>query len=72
VASIARPVMQLAGFARIHLAAGEQREVRFPLGPKQLAFLDREHHRVVEPGRFRIMVGASSADIRLRALLTVR
>ncbi|HEV8196897.1 MAG TPA: glycoside hydrolase family 3 N-terminal domain-containing protein [Gemmatimonadales bacterium] len=72
VASVARPVMQLAGFQRIHLAAGEQREVHFPLGPKQLALLDREHHRVVEPGRFRIMVGASSADIRLRALLTVR
>ncbi len=72
VASVARPVMQLAGFQRIHLAAGEEREVSFSLGPRQLALPDGGRGRVVEPGAFRIMVGASSADIRLQGLLTVR
>jgi beta-glucosidase len=72
LASVARPVMQLAGFRRIHLAAGEEQEVSFSLGPAQLALRNPELARVVEPGTFRIMVGASSADIRLRGVLTVR
>ncbi|HXI20794.1 MAG TPA: glycoside hydrolase family 3 C-terminal domain-containing protein, partial [Gemmatimonadales bacterium] len=72
LASVARPVEELAGFQRIHLAPGEEREVSFPLGPERLALLDRRLHRVVEPGDFRIMLGASSQDIRLSGTLTVR
>jgi beta-glucosidase len=33
--------------------------------------LDEEMNRVVEPGEFRIMIGAASNDIRLRGILTV-
>jgi beta-glucosidase len=72
LASVTRPVIQLAGFRRIHLAAGETGEVAFSLGPAQLALLNPALERIVEPGAFRIMVGASSADIRLRGVLTVR
>jgi beta-glucosidase len=70
--SVARPVQELAGFQRVMLAPGESRELVFRLGPDALGMLDRELRRVVEPGRFRIQVGASSADIRLRGELTVR
>lgn len=72
LASVARPVMQLAGFRRIHLEPGEAREVTFAIDAGQLSLLDRTLQRVVEPGTFRIMVGASSADIRLRGHLVVR
>lgn len=72
LASVARPVMQLAGFARVSLTPGEEKEVSFVLTPEQLSLLDVELRRVVEPGQFRIMVGASSEDIRLRGFLTVR
>ena len=72
LASVARPVMQLAGFQRIALGPGEEREVQFNVGPAQFGMLDEGLRRVVEPGRFRIMVGASSADIRLRGELVVR
>jgi beta-glucosidase len=72
LASVARPVMQLAGFQRIRLAPGEARVVTFELGPEQLSMLDRDMRQVVEPGTFRIMLGSSSADIRLRGHLTVR
>ena len=34
--------------------------------------LDADLNRVIEPGQFRVMVGASSKDIRLRGFLTVR
>jgi beta-glucosidase len=72
LASVARPVMELRGFTRVHLEAGEQREVTFELGPEHLRMLDRDMRWIVEPGSFRIMVGTSSKDIRLRGELVVR
>jgi beta-glucosidase len=72
IGTTARPVMQLEGFRRIHLAPGEEREVTFPLGPQQLQMLDKGGKWVVEPGAFRIMIGSSSKDIRLRGELTVQ
>jgi beta-glucosidase len=72
LASVVRPVMQLAAFRRIHLAPGEEQDVGLSLGSAQLAVRDAAGKPVVEPGTFRIMVGASSADIRLRGVLTVR
>jgi beta-glucosidase len=70
--SVARPVMELKGFQRIGLAAGEQREVQLTLGPDELRMLNADMKWIVEPGVFRIMVGASSEDIRLRGQLTVK
>jgi beta-glucosidase len=72
LASVARPVMELAGFERVHLAPGEEREVTLTIGPDRLRMLDRDLHWVVEPGAFRVMIGSSSKDIRLRGALTVR
>jgi beta-glucosidase len=72
LATVARPVLQLRGFSRIHLRPGERREVRFTLGPEHLRMLDEEMRWMVEPGAFRVLVGASSKDIRLRGELVVR
>ena len=71
LASVARPVRELEGFARVHLEAGDSKWVSFALGPDELRMLDRDMKWVVEPGVFRVMVGASSKDIRLRGELTV-
>lgn len=65
VASVTRPVRQLVGFARVAVAPGQARRVTFRLDPSQLAFFDAGMHFVVEPGEFQVMIGASSADIRL-------
>lgn len=70
-ASVVRPVMELKGFQRIHLKKGETKEVSFTITPDQLSMLNEAMERVVEPGDFRIMIGASSNDIRLRSTLTV-
>lgn len=72
LASTARPVMALKGFARVHLAPGETKEVSFTLMPEHLSMLDASMREVVEPGVFRILLGASSRDIRLRGELLVR
>jgi beta-glucosidase len=71
VSSVTRPVKELRGFARIHLRAGESKRVEFRLGPAELGLYDRDNKRVVEPGKFDVMVGASSTDIRQRAILEV-
>jgi beta-glucosidase len=72
LASVARPIMMLRGFTRVHLAPGESREVTFTLGPAELQMLDADMKWIVEPGLFRVLVGASSRDIRLRGDLIVR
>jgi beta-glucosidase len=71
-ASVTRPTQELRGFQRVHLQPGETSTVRFPLRGKDLAFWDTDSHGwKVEDGAFEIGVGASSADIRQRATLTV-
>lgn len=72
LASVARPILELKAFRRVTLGAGETREIEFILGPAELGMLDKGLRRVVEPGEFQMMIGASSADIRLRGSLTVR
>jgi beta-glucosidase len=72
LASVARPVMQLAAFQRVRLAPGESRDVSFTLGREQLQMLDRDMRWVVEPGTFRVLIGRSSRDIRLRGDLVVK
>ena len=70
VASIARPVKELKGFERIHLAAGESKTVTFTIGADQLSFYNADLKKVVEPGDFDIMVGHDSRNLKT-ARLTV-
>lgn len=71
LASVSRPIKELKGFQRIALKPGEQQTVSFELTPETFTMLNKEMERVVEPGDFRIMLGASSKDIRLRGILKV-
>jgi len=68
VASVTRPVKELKGFARVSLAPGEKETVRFTLGPEALWLFDEGMRRVVEPGRFDVMVGTSSTTLVTAAL----
>jgi beta-glucosidase len=70
VSSVTRPVKELRGFHRIVLDPGKTETVKFTLGPEELSFLNREMHRVVEPGTFKIMVGGNSVDL-IEAALSV-
>ncbi len=71
ISSVVTPVKQLRGFRKIALGPGKHKTIEFVLSPEDLSLLDKELKRVVEPGRFEIMIGASSEDIRLRGILTV-
>jgi beta-glucosidase len=72
VSSVATPVKQLRGFNKITLQPGEERTCHFRLHPDDLALYDQQLQRVVEPGAFRVMVGASSDDIRLQTEFRVK
>ena len=68
VASISRPVKELKGFQRIHLAAGESREISFDITPEMLKFYNAELKHVIEPGDFQIMVGGNSKEVKTQNL----
>lgn len=72
LSSVVRPVQELKGFQRIHLKAGEEKEVVFEITPELLEQLDNELKPVVESGEFRIMIGSSSRDLPLKATLTIQ
>ncbi|MGE5250095.1 MAG: glycoside hydrolase family 3 N-terminal domain-containing protein [Bacteroidota bacterium] len=63
--SVPRPMKELKGYVRLELEPAECRMITFRLPVDQLAFYDAESDLVLEPGRILIMVGSSSADIRL-------
>jgi beta-glucosidase len=71
LASVAQPVMELKGFQRVHLLPGETKKVSFTITPVLLKMLNEKMKWVVEPGNFRIMIGASSRDIRIKGTLHV-
>lgn len=71
VAQIARPVRQLAGFARVALTPGQRAQVAFRLHTDRLAFTGTDLRRIVEPGRIDIAVGGSSHDTPLRGSFTI-
>lgn len=64
--SVETPHMALKNFDRIALRAGESRTVTFELRHDDLALYNLKMEHVVEPGEFKVMVGAASNDIRLK------
>lgn len=72
LSSVSRPAKELRGFRKVALRPGEQGEVAFTLTPEDLSLLDQNLKRVIEPGLFEVMVGASSEDIRLKGSFEVR
>jgi len=64
VASISRPVKELKGFQRIHLAAGESKDVTFDVTPELLKYYDSNLNYVLDPGEFLLMIGPNSRDAK--------
>jgi beta-glucosidase len=64
VSRATRPVMELKGLRRITLGPGERRTVTFEVGPEQLVYHGPDMKRVVEPGRYQVMVGGSSDAVK--------
>lgn len=67
-----RPAKELKGFAKVTLDPGTSTKVTLTLDRRSFAVWDVVSHEwLVEPGEFEILVGASSADIRLRKTISI-
>jgi len=72
VSSVTRPIRELKGFRKVHLAVGETQTVTLEITPESLSFYGIEMDYRVEPGEFEIQVGNSSRDADLqKVVLTV-
>ncbi|HRH39343.1 MAG TPA: glycoside hydrolase family 3 C-terminal domain-containing protein, partial [Flavobacteriales bacterium] len=69
LASTVRPVKELKGFQCVALKPGESKRVSFKLHAGMLILFNEAMEEVTEPGLFRIMIGGSSKDIRLRTMV---
>jgi beta-glucosidase len=70
---VSRPKQLLVGFQRVTLQPGEKRTVRLPVKGRQLAYWNVERGAFeVEAVPVKLMVGESSADIRLSRTVQVR
>ncbi|MGN8132389.1 beta-glucosidase [Paenarthrobacter sp. 22069] len=68
--SVQRPLRELKGFEKVHLAPGERRTVRIELDARAFAFWGRAGW-TVEPGTFRIEAGFNSQDLPLSTDITL-
>jgi beta-glucosidase len=64
VASRTPPAMTLRGFARVALEPGASRDVTFTLDQEDMAVLDANFQRALEPGTFTVLVGGSSGALQ--------
>ena len=71
VSSVTTWEKRLCGFDRVHLEPGASQTVTFTIRPENLALWNAEMKRVVEPGQFKVMVGASSTEIKLNGQFTI-
>ena len=66
VASLPRPVKELKDFVRVTLKPGESKTIIFHMQVAQLAYYDENLQLMLEPGKFKVMIGSSSEDIHLQ------
>lgn len=71
--AVFRPALELKGFAKVYLQAGESRRVHLTLDDKAFRYWNvKTNAWETEGGEYRLCVGASCADIRLSAAVTVQ
>lgn len=68
LASVVRPVKELKGFQRVHIAKGGSKTVSFEIDAKKLSYYDANGKTVLEPGDFDIMIGPNSRDVKTAVL----
>jgi len=71
-ASVVRPVKELKDFIKVKLKPGESKEITFELTPEKLSFYHEEKGWITEPGEFKLMIGAASNDIKLKAAFELK
>jgi len=67
VSTMPKPIKELKKFAKVELAPGETKTVSFELTERDFAYYNVSLHRwVAEDGKYYVLIGSSSQDIRLQ------
>jgi beta-glucosidase len=61
-ASELAPIRALVGFQRVHLLAGEKRDVPITISPRQLSLVDGQGKRAILPGTYSLYVGGAQPE----------
>jgi len=70
--SLPRPVKELKGFAKTYLKKGQEAEVRIKLDTSAFSYYNNERGGwITEPGKFKVLIGSSSQDIRLEWAINI-
>ena len=70
--AVTRPQLELEGFQRVHIAAGETADVSMPLKARSLAYWDTPHHAWrVESEPVRVLAGGSSDNLPVQSVVTI-
>ena len=71
--SVPRPLKELKGYKKVKLKPGETKDLSFVLTKDAFSFWSEQAcFWVVEPGEYDVMIGASSADMRLSAKIDLK
>lgn len=68
VGSVVRPIIELKDFQKIKLDVNETKTITFIIDKEKLSFYNQKAEWICEPGDFDLMIGSSSADIRLKSI----
>jgi len=71
VGSVVIPVKQLKAFEKVDLKSGESKTIRLTLPISELALINQQMKKVVEPGDFELQIGAASNDIKITKTFSV-
>ena len=64
--SVSRPDRQIKGFYKVNLKPGEKKTVSFTITPDDLSFIGRDDKRIIEPGKFKVMIDKMSEEFELK------
>ena len=65
--SVVRPILELKDFQKVKLNSGESKTIEFTIDKEKLSFYNDKLEWIAEAGDFEVMIGASSADIKLKS-----
>jgi beta-glucosidase len=66
VRSVMPPMRELKAFSKVSLMPGESKKINFVLKPDELSFIGKENKRIVEKGKFKVMVGTLTEEFELK------
>jgi len=69
--SILRPVKELRAFKKVNIKAGETEQITLKLKMRDCGYYNNKGKYLLETGKFFIMVGSSSEDIKFRKIIEV-